>query len=83
MWFGLLLRLWLWLFRVRGGFVCPLRWFAFGVGFGRPVAVVSFVINVGSRLVLVLVLRVWLSKNRHSKTEFPTIREPSNIGRGN
>ena len=31
---GLLSRLWL--FRVRGGFVCPFRWFAFGVGFGRP-----------------------------------------------
>ena len=35
MWFGLLCRLWLWLFRVRGGFVCPFRRFAFGVG--RPV----------------------------------------------
>ena len=34
--YGLLCRLWLWLFRARGGLVCPLRWFAFGVGFGRP-----------------------------------------------
>ena len=34
--FGLLRRLWLWLFRVRGGFVCPFCWFASAVGFGRP-----------------------------------------------
>ena len=33
---GLLCRLWLWLFHVRGGFVCPfVRSFAFGVGFGH------------------------------------------------
>ena len=37
MWFGPLCRLWLWQFRVRGGLVCPYRWFAFGVGFGRSV----------------------------------------------
>ena len=34
LWFGLLCRLWLWLFRVCGGFVCPFRRFAFCVG--RP-----------------------------------------------
>ena len=33
---GILRRLWLQLFRVRGGFACPFRWFAFGVAFGRP-----------------------------------------------
>ena len=37
LWFGLLRRLCLWLFRVRGGFVCRFCWFAFGVGFGLPV----------------------------------------------
>ena len=26
LWFGLSCRLWLWLFRVHGGFVCPFRW---------------------------------------------------------
>ena len=35
LWFGLLCRLWLWRFRVRGAFVCPCRWFALDVGFGR------------------------------------------------
>ena len=65
-------------FRLPFSLVRVRRWF-----WSSRAAVVSFVINVGSRLVLVLVLRVWLSKNRHSETEFPTISEPSNIGRGN
>ena len=34
--FGLFMSL-LWLFLVRGGFVCPCRRVAFGVGFGRSV----------------------------------------------
>ena len=44
LWFGLLRRLWFWLFRVRGGFGRSSR------------AVVSFVHIVGSRLVLILVV---------------------------
>ena len=35
-WIGLFLLLWIWLFRLPCGFACPFRWFAFGVGFGRP-----------------------------------------------
>ena len=51
LWFGLLCRLWLWLFCVRGGFVCPFRLFAFGVGYGlSSCVVVSFVR---------LLVRVW------------------------
>ena len=47
-----------WLLHVGGGFVCPCRWFAFGVSFGRSAgAVVSFVHIVGLRLALVLVVR--------------------------
>ena len=37
------------MFRVSGGFVCPLLWFAFGVGFAPRLAAVLLVINVGSR----------------------------------
>ena len=44
-----------WLFRIRGGFVYPFRWLAFGVGFGRSAcAAVSFALVVGSRSVLVV-----------------------------
>ena len=34
--FVLLCRLWLWLFRVRGGFVCRFRWFEFVVNLVSP-----------------------------------------------
>ena len=47
----------LWLSRVRGGFVCPCRWVAFGFGFGRPAWRWFRLAYVGSRLALVLVMR--------------------------
>ena len=50
--FGFSCRLWLWLFRVGGGFVFPSRWFAFGVG-RAAYAAVSFVQVVAPRLMSV------------------------------
>ena len=43
----------LWQFRVRGGVVCPCRWVAFVVGFGRPAWHWFRVVKVGARFGLV------------------------------
>ena len=57
---GLSLPLWLLLFRVRGGFVFPLRWCAFGFGFGSYARrLFRFSLMSVRVLVLVLFLRVW------------------------
>ena len=50
-------RCWFWSFCARDGFVCPFRWFAFGVGLGRSAcAVVLFVRMVVPHLALVLIV---------------------------
>ena len=52
-----LVRRWFWSFCVRGGFIGPFRWFAFGAGFDRSAcAADSFVKTDGSRLVSVSVV---------------------------